>query len=316
MTDRCWLTAIVPSHNGERWLAAALQSIVVQDDRGVAVILVDTSDTDRSLEIAASFADRLSIRAVRRPDLASWIEKTNFAAAIAQSRWICMLHQDDLWQPGRASAMRHRVLAHPEAAMHLHPAHVIDATGKRLGTWHCPLPSGESPIPQQVMLPRLLVQNFIAIPTPVISRAAFLRVGGLDERLWYSADWDLYLKLAGDGEVYYHPDTLASFRVHAGSLTMSGSRSLGDFRAQMTIVLDRHIGKLTTGRAETYRTAMASIDVNVGLAAASRGKPARLIRAIARVAMLGPEQMLRYLQYSRLFERALPRLRARIAGVL
>jgi hypothetical protein len=37
---------------------------------------------------------------------------------------------------------------------------------------------------------------------------------------------------------------------------------------------------------------------------------------MARVAALGPKQVLRYLQYSRIVERALPRLRARIAGAL
>src|SRR5207244_2105039 len=106
------------------------------------------------------------------------------------------------------------IAADPAAAMHLHAAQIVDERGKRLSLWRCPLPAGDRPVPAQQMLTRLLVQNFIAVPTPTIRREAFLQVGGLDETLWYTADWDLYLKLSSAGAVYYHPDLLASFRIH------------------------------------------------------------------------------------------------------
>ena len=35
-----WLSVIVPSYNGERWLAAALQSVADQRDTGIEVILI------------------------------------------------------------------------------------------------------------------------------------------------------------------------------------------------------------------------------------------------------------------------------------
>ena len=84
----------------------------------------------------------------------------------------------------------------------------------------------------------------------------------------------------------------------------------------MKTVVDRHIGKLGARQQEMLRMAMTSIDVNVALAAASRGQPARLIKAIATLFGLGPRGMRRYFQYSRIIERAYPRLRARLAGAL
>ena len=62
--------------------------------------------------------------------------------------------------------------------------------------------------------------------------------------------------------------------------------------------------------------AKASIDVNVALAAASNGKPAQVIKALRTLFGLGPRGMVRYIRYSRIIERAYPRLRARIAGAL
>ena len=80
-------------------------------------------------------------------------------------------------------------------------------------------------VPADLLLERLMVQNFVAIPAPAINRDAFLRVGGMDKSLWYTADWDLYLKLACAGPVYYAHEALTCFRVHGDSQTMTGSRS-------------------------------------------------------------------------------------------
>jgi glycosyltransferase involved in cell wall biosynthesis len=313
MIQRPWLSAVIPSHNGERWLAGALQSVVSQGDRGIEVILVDSSDSETSCEIAERFGDRLCLRIFRRPDLLSWTAKTNFAVGAAAADWICMLHQDDVWLPGRCAAISGWLAATPGGVMHLHAAEVISAAGKRLGQWRCPLPAGAAPVPSQLLLQRLLIQNFVAITAPTIRRETYLRAGGLDEPLWYTADWDLYLKVIGTGNIYYHSETLAGFRIHGNSLTMSGSRGIDDFRRQMEIVLDRHIGKLAACREQELRLARASIDVNVALAALNNGKPGRIVPALAQLLALGPRQILRYMHDSRIIERVGPRLRARLA---
>ena len=109
------------------------------------------------------------------------------------------------WLPNRSVELRKWIAVQPDAVMHLHPCYIIDETGKRLGVWRCPLPATQSPVSSTVFIKRLLVQNFIAIPTPTIRRDAYLRVGGMDNLLWYAPDWDLYLKIAELGDIYYHP---------------------------------------------------------------------------------------------------------------
>src|SRR6202008_2800453 len=106
--------------------------------------------------------------------------------------------------------LREWLAVRSDGVMDLHPCYIIDASGKRLGLWRCPLPGGF--VPSAILFERLLVQNFIAIPAPTIRRDAYLRVGGLDNHLWYTADWDLYFKIAAIGRVYYHPCPLACFR--------------------------------------------------------------------------------------------------------
>ena len=314
-TERPWLSVIVPSHNGERWLAAALQSVVDQQDRGIEVIVIDGSATDASLEIVNSFSDKLLIRAQRRPDLLPWTAKTNFGVKQAGADRICMLHQDDLWLPNRSAEIRKWLSTQSDGVMHLHPCYIIDESAGRLGLWRCPLPAGERPVPAHILIERLLVQNFISIPAPTIRRDAYLSVGGLDNALWYTADWDLYLKLAAIGSAYYHSSPLACFRVHKNSLTVSGSHDSDDFRNQHQVIVDRHADKIAPeARAKILPMAAASIDVNTALAAVMAGQLAQMSKALASILMLGPRGICRYFYYSRIVDRVLPRLRAVFAG--
>lgn len=306
---------IIPSHNGERWLSEALQSLVEQKECGIEVIVVDTSAGDVSLQIAESYSERLNIRAYRRPDLLPWTAKTNFGVAQASSEHICMLHQDDLWHPNRCVKLREWLSASLGGVIHLHASYIIDESGKRLGLWRCPLPDGDSPVPTHTLFERLLVQNFIAIPAPTIRRDAYLSVGGLDDSLWYTADWDLYLKIASIGDVYYHSDPLAGFRVHKNSLTVLGSRNISDFRRQHEVVVDRYQEKLLPEhRQEVLRLSTASIEVNTALAAAAAGEYSQLMKAFLAVLALGPQGMRRYFFCSRIADRVVPRLRALAAG--
>ena len=275
------------------------------------MIVIDASATDACLQIVSSFADKLDISAQHRPDLVSRPEKANFGAQQARSDRICILDDDDLWLPNRCAKLREWLTIQSDGVMHLHASYIIDGSGRRLGLWRCPLPNGQFPVPAAVFLERLLVQNFIASPSPTIRRDAYLQVGGLDHQLWFSADWDLYFKIASLGSVYYHSCPLACYRVHGNTLTVAGSRNLEDFRKQYEIVVDRHVQKLSTTRAdETLRIAKASIDVNIALAAATRGKFAQIAKALIAVLALGPRGVHRYFLYSRIIERAFPRLKA------
>jgi glycosyltransferase involved in cell wall biosynthesis len=313
--EEVWLSVIVPSHNGQRWLSAALQSIADQKERGIEVIVIDSSTEDTSLAIAEAFSTQFLIRTLRRPDLLSWMAKTNFGVEQARGNWICMLHQDDLWLPKRTTELQNWLLSRPDAVMHLHPCCIIDEGGRRLGLWRCPLPADGAPVPAQLLYERLLVQNFIGIPTPAIRRDAYLMAGGLDKALWYTADWDLYLKIASIGNICYHSTPLASFRVHKNSLTVLGSRDIQDFRRQHSTIVDRYRDKLPpNSRTAILRISKASIDVNVALAAAIGGKFGGIGKAAASVLSLGPSGIARYLSYSRIVDRMIPRLRAMVAG--
>ena len=166
-----------------------------------------------------------------------------------------------------------------------------------------------------MVLERLLIQNFIAAPAPVFRKDAWLACGGLDGTLWYTADWDMWLKLCVLAPIRYHDEVTIGFRIHRESLTVMGARAAEEFSEQMNIVLDRHLGRLRDAPRGLERAARASIQINSALARASAGNAGALIRAAAAVIHLGPVGLHRYFRDSRIVERVMSRLRATVTGV-
>ena len=305
---------VMPTHCGERWIDAALSSVAEQPGiDGVELLVVDSSPDAVTLDLAGRYADRLCLRIFDRPDLGSWQSKTNFAIAEASAAHICWLHQDDVWLPGRAATLRRWIERDPGTVIHLAPTAIIDAFGRRIGTWRSPLPTSGI-VPADLLTARLLIQNFIATPAPVFSKTAWVTTKGLDEALWYTADWDFWLKLVEHGPAQYHNEITTGFRVHDGSQTMTGSRNLLSFREQMECVLARHLPRLGVGTGNVERAARVSILVNAALAAAAAGNPRGLPEAAAAILRLGPAGMHRYARDSRILERLLPRLLAKMRG--
>ena len=163
-----WLSVIVPTYNGGRYLARAFAGIEAQgrecDD--LEILVVDDGSTDSTLDVIRRYRHRLPLRVLSSERTGNWAANTNRALAEATGRYVSLLHQDDAWLPGRVAALKELFARNPGAAMALHPVWFIDASGWRLGMWQCPLPDDGGPIPPAAMLERLIVQNFVALPAP------------------------------------------------------------------------------------------------------------------------------------------------------
>jgi len=305
--SRVWLSVVMPTYQGEAYLAPALDSVLAQGTEGIEVIAVDDGSSDRTLEILRAYADRLPLTVVEREHRGNWVANANHGLALARGEWLSLLHQDDLWLPERMAVLGPLARRAEGASMIVHPVWFIDPAGRRLGRWTCPLP--DRPRPEQVVR-RLLVQNFLAVPAPLVAAHRLREVGGLDEELWYTADWDLWLKLAAAGETIHVHRPLAAFRLHPASLTVAGSARPADFRHQLEIVLHRHLARHGVGLPDAVRRAARfSVEANLTLAARAHGRPASLGALALRWLALGPAAGRRYLRDSRIAERVLARRR-------
>jgi glycosyltransferase involved in cell wall biosynthesis len=307
-----WLSILMPTCNGEAYLPFALNSVIDQQETDIECIVVDDGSTDATLSILHDYQDRLPIKIVQKERQGNWVASTNYALSIAKGKYVCFLHQDDLWFKDRLTTLRQLVEQFPKVDFFLHSCKFIDINNKPLGLWQCPLPSFPEIIKSGLMMEKLLIQNFISIPAPIFKRDIALKVGGLDESLWYTADWDLWLKIAACSDTLYYPKPLAGFRIHPGSQTMVRSSYLQDFRKQLEIVAKKHLAVWDAHESLkkiVLKNAHFSIEANVSMAGIMHGQKPHLFRLIVAFLSLGPSGWFRYFKDSRIFERVFSRLK-------
>lgn len=118
------------THNGERYLAAQLDSILNQLSPTDEVIVVDDASTDATRTIVLQFNDP-RIRLVALPVRIGPTRAFEAALREARGEFVFLSDQDDLWKPGKVPRVL-EVFTHTKALAVMTDATVVDASGRVL----------------------------------------------------------------------------------------------------------------------------------------------------------------------------------------
>jgi glycosyltransferase involved in cell wall biosynthesis len=309
------LTVIMPTFNGERYIGSALASLCNSSNRPDEVLIVDDGSTDRTLEIVSRYLSRLPLRVLRPKPRHNWLAMTNLGVQEAAHSWMTVLHQDDLWAPGRLQALK--PFLGDETSLVVMDARFIDGEDRSIGLWRVPRSVRRDAVnhPDNVVA-ALYVQNWIAVPSATARTAEVLRTGGLDEALWYTADWDLWLRLTRHAPMVCVPYIGSSFRVHAESQTVKGSKDLESFRRQMRVVQQRHewAAMKSANPETTLRAGSLSTETNVMLAGLMHSGRSSISPWFRELRHVGARGLSTYLQQSAISSRLSSRIMLRARG--
>lgn len=312
-----WLSVIIPTYNGEKFLESCLGNVANQDLEGVEIIVSDDGSSDSSLKIIESHAETLPITLIHHVDDGNWIDNTNHGVRHARGEFLTFLHQDDLWLPDRLRSLAAAITRAPNVNFWIHDSALVDEDGRTIGGVRCPFDRREQVIASHDFVERLLVQNFIMMPSPVMRRSTYLACGGFDPAYWYASDWDLWLKAGLSGDVGYVPRRLAAFRVHRGSQTWDRSDQSEDIENQLTTVFERSFGNWrepdTRVRRSVRKASQLSSRTNIWFMTRLNGAGPGFIGLLKDYLFAGPMVVRRTIRDSRIIERASARLRVRIS---
>lgn len=178
------LTVIVPARNEEDCLGACLESLVAQSDEGWKLgrdwelLVVDDGSTDRTLEIAKSFAGVIVVHPPALPK--GWTGKANAAWAAAkqsQGEWLLFTDADTVHEQGDLSRALHEAEKYTVAMLSYSPRQIVT------GFWQralMPLVFSELALaypPEKVSNPesRLAAANGQFL---LVRKDAYLQIGG------------------------------------------------------------------------------------------------------------------------------------------
>jgi glycosyltransferase involved in cell wall biosynthesis/GT2 family glycosyltransferase len=202
MTAATMTSVVIPAHDAERTLAAAVGSVLGQTHDPLRVVIVDDGSTDGTLELARALAARDRRIAVHHQENRGPAAARNTGIRAGGGPLVGFLDSDDLWHPSFLTLMTGALEANPSAAIAYTDAWVFDDRNGRLRRRSAmgrqtPPQCGELDGPQ--LTGELLERNFMWVST-VVRRSALEQVGLFDESVpWGVEDHELWLRLAAHG---------------------------------------------------------------------------------------------------------------------
>lgn len=195
-----FFSVVIPTYNRCEQAARAAESVLAQDFTDLELILVDDGSTDATPLLEEKYAGRL--RYLRQENRGVSAAR-NLGIRASCAPHIAFLDSDDLWLPGKLSAQRAYIAAHPEIRIHQTNERWI-RRGRRVN------PMKKHAKPEGDIFIRSLELCLVSPSAVSIRRDLFDEAGLFDERLPACEDYDLWLRISWRERVGLVPGELVT----------------------------------------------------------------------------------------------------------
>lgn len=209
------VSVLIAVYNSDRYLAAAIESVLQQSFADFECLLIDDGSTDRSWQILQTYAKRDARLQIFRQSNCGIAKTRNRLLAAAKADLIAIMDADDIMLPDRLKQQVQFLAEHPEVVCVGGAIDWIDHRGRLIGHYEMPESDAE--------IQRLLIGGISLLhhPCTMARRSAVLQAGGYDETLVASVDLDLWLRLGEIGQLANLSETVLQYRLHARSVTQA-----------------------------------------------------------------------------------------------
>ncbi|MDJ0701850.1 MAG: glycosyltransferase [Leptolyngbyaceae cyanobacterium MO_188.B28] len=210
------ISVIIPVFNGERTIQETVESVLNQTFSDFELIIINDGSQDKTLTIVQEFNDsRISIFSYQNAGLAA---SRNRGIENATGEYISFIDADDLWTSDKLEAQYHALQSNPDAAVAYSWTNCIDEQSQFLRRGYYLSFSGE-------VCQYLLLTNFLENGSnPLIRHQALKTVGGFDESLKSSEDWEMYLRLAFKYSFVAVSSPQILYRISVGSMSTNTAK--------------------------------------------------------------------------------------------
>ncbi|MBI5881666.1 MAG: glycosyltransferase [Elusimicrobia bacterium] len=209
------VSVVIDNHNYGRFLPEAIDSVLAQDfpAREVEVVVADDGSTDDSREIIKGYGDRVKPVLLEHQGQA---EAFNRGIAAASGEIVCLLDSDDVWLPGKLSAVA-PLFDDPGVGVVQHWLDDVSRDLKPLGASHPDWPASYS-------LDDFLEArtHFTATSGLAFRRPALLAALPIPRELFYYLDDFLTVKTLFSFRGANIPKVLGLHRVHGNNWCSQG----------------------------------------------------------------------------------------------
>jgi glycosyltransferase involved in cell wall biosynthesis len=258
------VSVVIPTYNGAKYIAAAIESIFAQTRLPDEIVVVDDCSTDDTLKVLQSLRGPVAIRILQ-------LERNSGGPVLPMTKgfeacdtpFITTLDQDDRMLPNRIERQVGSLERHPEAVAAIGLLVKIDADGKpspgdfvtdsrvRIDTIPFKDGAGCRLLDPAGVYAHVLSHGTLTIASSTTFRkSAWSKAGGFDKSLRVAWDSDISLKLTAVGPLAYIPDPIGDYRLHAANTSAQGTTTLREVLALKQRHLDRPLHAIDFGKLQ------------------------------------------------------------------
>jgi predicted O-linked N-acetylglucosamine transferase (SPINDLY family)/glycosyltransferase involved in cell wall biosynthesis len=244
------VSILIPTYNGEAFIAEALHSALSQTYQNLEIIVSDDNSTDNTLNIVQQIQhhSQITIGVFTHPNY-GLVGNLNFCLKQARGKYIKFLFQDDLLEPNCIEEMVNLAEQDPNIGLVFSPRRVMITSGSESNPFCQAAYRGTKDLHQkwsklqsiqsgQMLLadPNCLkgTPNKIGEPTTVlIPKKVIDHLGDFDGTLHQLLDVDLWFRILGNYNVAFVNKPLSSLRIHSDQQTqknISKGQNLKDYQ--------------------------------------------------------------------------------------
>jgi len=226
--DKPLISIIMPTYNRAHLLMRAIKSILKQTFKDFELLIIDDASTDNTEEIVYSFHNPKIIYMKSYKTMGAAAAR-NKGLKEARGKYIGFQDSDDEWMPDKLHKQLN-ILQHSSAEVGaVYCAYKRIDVGKNECTYlpNCGIREGN-------IHKDLLDHNFIDLPTTLIKRSCFDRVGFFDPDLPRLQDWELWLRLSKLYDFKFINQVLVNIYVTSDSITANEQAGLVAYKKILT----------------------------------------------------------------------------------
>jgi len=203
------ISVIMSVYNGEGYLREAVESILNQTFTDFEFIIVNDGSTDGSLEIIQSYKDE-RIKVINNGENIGLTKSLNKALKQARGEYIARQDADDISLSNRFEEQIKYFEEHPEVSLLGTSIYSIDKDGKIVGKRI----ALANPVKQ------LSKGNQFSHGSVMVKKGVVDQLGGYNELIKYSQDYELWLRIAKHYEVRNLTQVLCEMRFHGENVRL------------------------------------------------------------------------------------------------
>jgi glycosyltransferase involved in cell wall biosynthesis len=234
-------SVMIPAHEEGLYLEKTLNSVLVQEPgiEAMQIEVVDDCSQRENLEEVAGRVGRERVGYYRHPKNVGATANFNACVERSRGRWVHILHGDDTVLPGFYAHMR-AAAERPDVGAAFCRWITMDEDDH----WQSisRLERKQAGVLDRQWVEDLIVSNGLRTPCIVVRRSVYEEIGGYDTRLFHTADWDMWKRIAVRYPVWYEPAILACYRAHPESDTsrlVRTGRNIEDMRRAISLMEQR-----------------------------------------------------------------------------